>query len=61
MLEEGVAAGVFRRRRAGQASIYPLLRDGLWLTARWFRPTKGYGYDELAADYVKVFVEGIGR
>ena len=41
--------------------IYPLLRDGLWLTARWFTPTRAYGYHELAADYVKVFVEGITR
>jgi hypothetical protein len=41
--------------------MYPLLRDGLWLTARWFVPTKSYGYGELAGDYVKVFLEGIGR
>ena len=60
VLEEGTAAGVFRDDVPVKVS-YPLLRDGLWLTARWFVPTKTYGYDELAADYVKVFVEGIGR
>jgi AcrR family transcriptional regulator len=60
VLEEGAQAGVFRNDVPIKV-IYPLLRDGLWLTASWFVPTKAYGYDELAADYVKVFVEGIGR
>ena len=59
VLEQGAEAGVFRADVPVRV-IYPLLRDGLWLTARWFRPTKAYGYRELAADYVKVFVEGIG-
>jgi AcrR family transcriptional regulator len=59
VLEQGQAAGVFRRDVPVKV-VYPLLRDGLWLTARWFTPTKAYGYDELATDYVKVFVEGIG-
>ena len=60
VLEDGAAAGVFRDDVPVKV-VYPLLRDGLWLTARWFVPTRSYGYDELAADYVKVFVEGIGR
>ena len=60
VLEEGVAAGVFRGDVPVKV-IYPLLRDGLWITARWFVPSKAYGHAQLAADYVKVFVEGIGR
>jgi AcrR family transcriptional regulator len=60
VLEGGAAAGVFRDDVPVKV-VYPLLRDGLWLTARWFVPTKTYGYDELAADYVKVFVDGIAR
>ena len=59
VLEEGVAAGQFRND-VPVSVIYPLLRDGLWLTARWFKPTRTYGYDELAADYLRVFLEGIG-
>jgi TetR/AcrR family transcriptional regulator, cholesterol catabolism regulator len=59
VLEEGVAAGQFRSD-VPVSVIYPLLRDGLWLTARWFKPTKTYGYDDLAVDYLKVFLEGIG-
>ena len=59
VLEEGAAAGIFRSDVPVRV-IYPLLRDGLWLTASWFVPTKAYGYDELARDYVLVFLEGIG-
>jgi AcrR family transcriptional regulator len=59
VLEEGVEAGVFRSD-VPVTVIYPLLRDGLWLTARWFKPSKAYGYDELAQDYLRVFLDGIG-
>ena len=60
VLEDGVKTGVFRSD-VPVTVIYPLLRDGLWLTARWFKPTKTYGYDELAADYLRVFLEGIAH
>ncbi|MFN2538007.1 MAG: TetR/AcrR family transcriptional regulator [Mycobacteriales bacterium] len=60
VLEEGAASGAFRDDVPVKV-VYPLLRDGLWLTARWFVPTKTYGYDQLAQDYVKVFVDGIAR
>ena len=59
VLEDGAAAGVFRSDVPVKV-IYPLLRDGLWLTASWFVPTKAYGHAQLAGDYVRVFVEGIG-
>ncbi len=59
VLEQGVETGLFRSD-VPVSVVYPLLRDGLWLTARWFTPTRDYGYDELARDYLKVFVEGIG-
>lgn len=59
VLEDGVAAGQIRSD-VPVSVIYPLLRDGLWLTARWFKPTRSYGYEQLAEDYLKVFVEGIG-
>ena len=60
VLEDGAASGVFRDDVPVKV-VYPLLRDGLWLTARWFVPTRTYGYQQLAEDYVKVFVEGIAR
>ena len=58
VLEDGVQAGVFRAD-VPVTVIYPLLRDGLWLTARWFKPTRAYGYEELAQDYLRVFLDGI--
>jgi AcrR family transcriptional regulator len=60
VLEDGARTGVFRDDVPVKV-VYPLLRDGLWLTARWFVPTRNYGYDQLAEDYVKVFVDGITR
>jgi AcrR family transcriptional regulator len=58
VLEEGRASGAFRNDVPLKVT-YPLLRDGLWLTARWFRPTKGYGHHELADDYWRIFLDGL--
>jgi AcrR family transcriptional regulator len=58
VLEEGRANGAFRNDVPLKVT-YPLLRDGLWLTARWFRPTKGYGHQELADDYWRIFLGGL--
>lgn len=58
LLEEGRASGAFRSDVPVKV-MYPLLRDGLWLTARWFRPTKAYGHAELAVDYWRMFSAGV--
>jgi AcrR family transcriptional regulator len=58
LLEEGRASGAFRRDVPVKV-MYPLLRDGLWLTARWFRPTKAYGHEQLATDYWRMFSGGL--
>lgn len=58
LLEEGRASGAFRSDVPVKV-MYPLLRDGLWLTARWFRPTKAYGHVQLATDYWRMFSEGL--
>jgi AcrR family transcriptional regulator len=58
LLEEGRASGAFRDDVPVKV-MYPLLRDGLWLTARWFRPTKAYGHAQLADDYWRMFSEGL--
>jgi AcrR family transcriptional regulator len=58
LLEEGRATGAFRSDVPLKV-MYPLLRDGLWLTARWFRPTKAYGHEQLAADYWRIFLDGL--
>ncbi len=58
VLEEGVSAGAFRADIPLKV-LYPLLRDGLWLTARWFRPSRGYGHAELAQDCWRLYFEGL--
>lgn len=58
VLEEGIRSGAFRDDVPVKV-LYPLLRDGLWLTARWFKPTKAYGHTELAADYWRLFLNGV--
>ena len=59
VLQEGIQAGVFRADLPVKV-VYPMLRDGLWLTARWFKPTRGYGHAELADDYWRLFFDGLG-
>jgi AcrR family transcriptional regulator len=58
LLEEGRQTGVFRNDIPVKV-MYPLLRDGLWLTARWFRPTKAYAHAQLADDYWRMFSGGL--
>jgi TetR/AcrR family transcriptional regulator, cholesterol catabolism regulator len=54
VLEAAVADGVFRADLPTR-HLYLLLRDGLWLSVRWFRPTAGYGYPQLATDCARLY------
>jgi TetR/AcrR family transcriptional regulator, cholesterol catabolism regulator len=60
VLEQGQADGTFRADLPVKI-VYPLLRDGLWQTARWFRPTRGYGHEQLAEHYLTLFLHGLER
>ncbi|HWH30043.1 MAG TPA: TetR/AcrR family transcriptional regulator [Mycobacteriales bacterium] len=60
VLEQGQADGTFRDDVPVKV-VYPLLRDGLWQTARWFKPTRGYGHAQLAEDYLTLFLHGLER
>jgi AcrR family transcriptional regulator len=55
-LEAGVEEGVFRSDMPTRY-FYLLLRDGLWLTVRWFRPSSAYGVEELAADCCRLYYQ----
>jgi AcrR family transcriptional regulator len=55
-LEAAVSEGVFRGDIPAR-HLYLLLRDGLWLTVRWFRPTAAYAFDELAADCSRLYYQ----
>lgn len=56
VLEHGVTEGVFRRDIPPR-HLYPLLRDGLWLSVRWFRASAGYGYQDLAHDCARLYFQ----
>ncbi|MDT5028093.1 MAG: TetR/AcrR family transcriptional regulator, cholesterol catabolism regulator [Micromonosporaceae bacterium] len=58
VLEAGVTEGVFRNDIPARY-LYLLLRDGLWLTVRWFRPSSAYGVDEFAADCCRLYYQAL--
>lgn len=58
VIENGVASGAFRSDLQPRV-VYRLLRDSLWLSVRWFRPTDAYPLQQFGDDLVSLFVEGI--
>lgn len=58
VLDAGVAAGEFRSD-IPLSVLYRLLRDALWLSVRWFKPTKQYSRSAFADDFVSTFLDGI--
>jgi TetR/AcrR family transcriptional regulator, cholesterol catabolism regulator len=58
VLEQGQDDGSFRSDLPVKV-VYPLLRDGLWQTARWFKPTRAYGHEQLAEDYLRLYLDGL--
>ncbi|TVT58875.1 TetR/AcrR family transcriptional regulator [Amycolatopsis rhizosphaerae] len=58
VLEEGAASGDFRDDIPPRV-LYRLLRDALWLSVRWFKPTRQYPARRLAEDFVSTFLDGI--
>jgi len=56
LLEAGAAEGVFRNDIPAR-HMYMLLRDGLWLSVRWFRPVSAYGVEEFAADCCRIYYQ----
>lgn len=58
LIDEGVAAGAFRADIPTRF-LYRLLRDSLWLSVRWFRPTVEYSMAQFGDDLVSIFTDGI--
>lgn len=56
-IEAGVASNVFRREVPPRV-FYNMLRDALWRSVRWFDPTSEHTREQLAEDYLLVFLEG---
>ncbi len=59
VLNAGVAEGVFRRDLDAKI-VYRLMRDALWLSVRWFRPTRDYPTARLAQHCTSLFLDGLG-
>jgi AcrR family transcriptional regulator len=57
VIENGVHAGVLREDIPPQV-FYRLMRDAVWLSVRWFKPTRDYPMSRLAEDCVSVFLDG---
>jgi len=58
VINAGVARGAFRTD-LDPAIAYRLMRDAVWQSVRWFRPTQEYPLVRLADDCTSLFVEGL--
>lgn len=58
VIDSGIESGAFRSDLPAEV-LYGLIRDGVWLSLRWFTPSAGFGVDQLADSLVSVFLEGI--
>ena len=58
VIEAGVAEGVFRKDLDTKI-VYRLMRDAVWLTVRWFKPSKGYSTAKLAEEITTLFLDGL--
>jgi len=57
VIEAGVASKEFRDD-IEPAVFYRLLRDAVWLSVRWYRPSATYTVDQLADDAATIFLSG---
>jgi AcrR family transcriptional regulator len=57
VIDAGVTSGQLRSDISPRL-FHRLLRDAVWLSPRWYRPSKQYTHTQLAEDVLAVFVEG---
>jgi hypothetical protein len=60
VINAGIEDGVFRKDLDAKI-LYRLMRDSVWLSVRWFRPTKDYPISRLAEDCTSLFLDGLTR
>jgi len=58
VIEAGVAQGAFRADLDAKI-LYRLIRDAVWLSVRWFKPSKEYPTSRLAEDCTALFLDGL--
>jgi TetR/AcrR family transcriptional regulator, cholesterol catabolism regulator len=60
VIEAGIAEGVIRDDLDPKI-LYRLMRDAVWLSVRWFKPTAAYPITRLAEDCTSLFLDGLSK
>jgi TetR/AcrR family transcriptional regulator, cholesterol catabolism regulator len=60
VINAGISQGVFREDLDPKI-LYRLMRDSVWLSVRWFKPTRDYPIARLAEDCTSLFIHGLAR
>ena len=60
VIGQGIEQGVIRGDLDPKI-LYRLMRDAVWLSVRWFRPTKDYPITRLAEDCTSLFLDGLSH
>lgn len=58
VISDGARQGVFRAD-VDPGIIYRLMRDAIWLSIRWFKPTPRYPLTRFAEDCTSLFIDGV--
>jgi len=58
VISAGVAQGAFRADLEPKI-LYRVMRDAIWLSVRWFKPTHDYPLSRLAEDCTSLFITGL--
>jgi AcrR family transcriptional regulator len=58
VIEAGIADGTFRSDIDAKVT-YRLIRDAVWLSIRWLKPTTRYPLAQLVDDCTSIFLDGL--
>ncbi|GGM79969.1 TetR/AcrR family transcriptional regulator [Dactylosporangium sucinum] len=58
VIQAGIAEGAFRAD-VDPKILYRLMRNSLWLSVRWFKPSRAYPIAKLAEDCTSLFLDGL--
>ncbi len=58
VLDDGVAQGAFRPDLEARI-VYRLMRDAIWPSVRWFRPSREHPLSRFAEECTSLFLDGI--
>jgi AcrR family transcriptional regulator len=59
VLNDGVTQGAFRPDLQPRI-VYRLMRDSIWPSVRWFRPSQDYPLTRFAEECTSLFLDGLG-